>query len=120
VVAEWPGYPPDAALTLGRAVAGAGARKKARRLGIIEERHVEEEKRQHALRPATKPVRLLGIDVPITPTSDGDLRADDRGKPASAASVQCYLERACRPHQHFAQTRATNSARPSAGGNAAI
>jgi hypothetical protein len=44
-------------------VAGAGARKKARRLGIIEEQHLEEEKRQHELRSAIKPVRLLGIDV---------------------------------------------------------
>jgi hypothetical protein len=47
VVAERRGHSPDAALTLGRAVAGAGARKKARRLGITEERHAEAEKRQH-------------------------------------------------------------------------
>ena len=36
MVAEWLGYPPETAVTLGRFVAGSSARAKARRLGMSE------------------------------------------------------------------------------------
>jgi hypothetical protein len=94
VVAERLGHPSDTALTMGRAVADAGARKKARRIGIIDERHLEEEKRQHDLRPEIKPVRLLGINVRMAATADGELRADDGRKPADPAAVERYLAKA--------------------------
>jgi hypothetical protein len=95
VVAERLGHPPDLALTLGQAaVAGAGARAKARRLGIAETKDREADKRDTELRPAIKPVHLLGRDIRLLATEDGELRADDKGKPASADAVRRYLAKA--------------------------
>lgn len=94
VVAERLGHPPDLALTLGQALAGAGARAKARRLGITEERDREAEKRAHELRPAIRPVHLMGRDIRLLATEDGELRADKDGKPADPAAVRRYLQRA--------------------------
>jgi hypothetical protein len=94
VVAERLGHPPDLALTLGQALAGAGARAKARRLGIAEERDREAEKRAHELRPASQPVHLLGRDLRVLATEHGELRADKDGKPADPAAVRRYIARA--------------------------
>jgi len=94
VVAERLGHPPDLALTLGQTLAGAGARAKARRLGISEERDRQAEKREHELRPAIKPVHLLGRDIRILATPDGELRADKDGKPVDPDTVRRYLQRA--------------------------
>jgi hypothetical protein len=89
VVAERLGHEPDAALTLGRAVAGASAQAKARRLGIADERDGEggapDERKTKA-----RTVRLLGRDIAVA--DDG--AALDKGKPASAAGVRTYLSRA--------------------------
>ncbi len=94
IVAERLGHPPDLALTLGQALAGVGARAKARRLGIAEERDREAEKREHELRPAIRPVHLMGRDIRLLATQDGELRADKDGKPADAGAVRRYLQRA--------------------------
>jgi hypothetical protein len=96
VVAERLGYPTDAALTLGRFVAGSSTRAKARRLGIIEEKQEAEEQRVRAaeLKPRRQTVDLLGRDIAVAPADDGTLRAKDDGKPASARSVQTYIARA--------------------------
>lgn len=96
VVAERLGYPPDAALTLGRFVAGSSARAKARSLGITDETQEAAEQREKAaaVKPHRQVVRLLGRDVPVLPADDGTLRADDHGKPASARSVQNYIAKA--------------------------
>lgn len=94
VVAERLGHPPDLALTLGQAVCSTSARAKARRLGIEEERDREEEKRAHELRPAFKPVRLMGKDIRLAATEAGELLAEDKGKPADPAAVRRYLLRA--------------------------
>jgi hypothetical protein len=90
IVAERLGYPPETALTLGCFVAGSSARAKARRLGIIEEAQEAEERRARAaeLKPRRQMIRLLGREIPVLPTADGTLRADDDGKAASAKSVQ--------------------------------
>jgi len=76
VVAERLGYPPEAALTLGRFVAGSSARAKARRLGIIEEKQQAEERhaRAAALKPRRQTVHLLGRDIPVLAAGDGTLR----------------------------------------------
>ncbi len=96
VVAERLGFPTDTALTLGRFVAGSGARAKARSLGIADETQEAAERRERAaaLKPQRQVVRLLGRDVPVVPADDGTLRADDNGQPASARSVQSYVARA--------------------------
>ena len=73
IVAEAQGHPPDLALALGAAVAGAAARAKARRLGIAEE-HGETK---------TKPrdtVHLMGRDI-----APGDQQP---------AATRAYVERA--------------------------
>jgi hypothetical protein len=82
------------ALTLGHAVAGSSARAKARSIGIAEDRDHETQKREHELRPAIKPVRLLGRDVRLAATEAGELLAEDRGKPADPAAVRRYLAKA--------------------------
>ena len=108
VVAERLGHPPDLALTLGQALAGAGARGKARRLGIAEERDRAADKRDAELRPAIEPVRLMGRDIRLLATGDGELRADKDGKPADPGAVRRYLQRAF--GDRLAEVRATMEA----------
>jgi hypothetical protein len=94
VVAERLGHPPDLALTLGHAVAGSSARAKARSIGIADDKDHTAEKREHELRPAFKPVRLLGRDIRLAATEAGELLADDKGKPADPGAVRRYLTKA--------------------------
>ena len=96
VVAERLGHPPETALALGRFVAGASARAKARRLGLADEEEGAEERRVRAAEPGPRreAVRLLGRNVPVTRAEDGTLRVDDGDKPESAKSVRSYLARA--------------------------
>jgi hypothetical protein len=94
VVAERLGHPPDTALTLGQAVAGSSARIKARSIGLTRDPDQAAEKRQIELRPEIKPAFLLGREIRLAATEDGELRADDAGKPASASAVQVYLFKA--------------------------
>ena len=90
VVAERLGHDRDAALTLGRAVAGLNAQAKGRRLGIFEP-PAPAAKRPAGRGAAIPTVPLLGRDVPVARTAAG-VRALDRGRPASPAAVQGYLE----------------------------
>ncbi len=92
IVAERMGYDPDAALTLGKAVAGLNAQSKGRHLGIYEEPEAtKEEKEAHAQQAGkVEHVTLLSRPVPVTDTEHG-LRAVSKGKPISPASVQRYL-----------------------------
>ena len=99
VVAERLGHPPDTALTLGRAAAGASARAKARRLGIADERTGDDDERREAPRghdrkptPA-RSVRLLGREIPVAAAKGGVAVALDKDKPASPSAVGDYLAR---------------------------
>jgi hypothetical protein len=99
VVAERLGYDADAAITLGRVVAGRSARAKARAIGIEAEHEPEDmrevarrEEARHA-RAALRAVRLLGRDIAVIEGPEG-LRAADDGKPASARSARAYVEKA--------------------------
>lgn len=94
VVAERLGHPPDLALTLGHAVAGSSARAKARSIGLTDDKDHDAEKREHELRPAIKPIHLLGRDIRVLATPDGEVLADDRSKPASPDAVRRYLAKA--------------------------
>ena len=94
VVAERLGHPPDLAVTLGQAVAGSSARAKARSIGIADDKDREAEKREHELRPAFKPVRLLGKEIRLAVTEAGELLAEDKGKPADPVAIRRYLLRA--------------------------
>ena len=102
VVAERLGHDPDAAITLGRAVAGSSARVKARAIGL-EEGSREEGAREGAQRPErgraapVRTARLLGRDVPVV-EGKGGLRALDGDRPVSPVPARGYVERAFGEH----------------------
>ena len=93
VVAERLGFDRDAALTLGKSVAGLNAQAKGQRLGIFEK---PEGQPAEAVSKARKPaeqfsVPILGRSVPAMQTPQG-VRATAKGKPLDPGSVQRYLE----------------------------
>ena len=102
VVAERLGYDPDAAITLGRAVAGSSARAKARAIGLERDEHGGGEREDgreaaqraehHRAAPA-RTVHLLGRDVPVMEGKAG-LRALDHDKAAAVGPARAYVERA--------------------------
>jgi hypothetical protein len=92
-VAERLGYDRDAALTLGKSVAGLNAQAKGQRLGIFEQ---PKDQPAEAVSKAHKPaeqfsVPILGRSVPAVQTPQG-VRATAKGKPLDPGSVQRYLE----------------------------
>jgi hypothetical protein len=93
VVAERLGYDREAALTLGKAVAGLNAQSKGRRLGIFGEasgRKAEPEAKPP--RPAEQRiVTVLGRSVPVLNTAEG-IRATERGCPIDPRGVERYLD----------------------------
>jgi hypothetical protein len=93
VVAERLGYDHEAALTLGKVVAGLNAQSKAKRLGIVEDANESkgEERGESAHKDRPETVALLGRQVPVLHTDHG-VRAVSNGKPVSAHSVRRYLE----------------------------
>ncbi len=92
VVAERLGFDPDAALTLGRAVAGLDAYSKGVSLGLFEpSSKAVNEHLQKAKTGATLHVDLLHRAVPIVRTAAG-LRAVSNDRPISSDSVERYLE----------------------------
>jgi hypothetical protein len=93
VVAERLGYDHDAALTLGKSVAGLNAQSKGQRLGIFEKpKDQSSEKASKAHKPAEEfSVPILGRSVPAMHTPQG-VRATAKGKPLDPSGVQRYLE----------------------------
>lgn len=96
IVAERLGHDADAAITLGRAVAGSSARVKARAIGLAEKREDGD------LRDAAKPtprqtVHLLGRDLPVV-ERNGSLYALDHDKPAAPRPAHAYVEKALGEH----------------------
>src|SRR4051794_18552563 len=93
VVAERLGFDRDAALTLGRAVAGSSAHMKGRALGIYEPSEeqpskVAEERREHLKPDEPLGVRLLGRTVPVIRTPDGIRAMEKDFRPASAGILR--------------------------------
>ena len=96
IVAERLGHDADAAITLGRAVAGSSARVKARAIGLEEKR--EDGGAREAAKPAPRQtVHLLGRDLPVV-EQDGSLYALDHGKPAAPHPARAYVEKAFGEH----------------------
>ena len=92
VVAERLGFDPDAALTLGRAVAGLNAHSKRVSLGLFEpSKKAVDEHLQKAKTGTTLHVDLMHRAVPVTSTAEG-LRALSKDRPITPASVERYLE----------------------------
>jgi hypothetical protein len=92
VVAERLGYDHEAALTLGKAVAGLNAQSKGRRLGMFEApKGSQEEREPTALQPGEQfLVSLLHRRVPAISTEQG-VRATVKGQPILPESVRRYL-----------------------------
>jgi len=92
VVAERLGYDHEAALTLGKAVAGLNAYAKGRRLGMCEELKGLPEEREPKARQLGEPflVSLLHRRVPVISTERG-MRATVKGQPIDPESVRRYL-----------------------------
>ncbi len=99
VVAERLGHNPDAAITLGRAVAGSSARIKARAIGLDEGERKEESDAKLKARPSEprQVVHLLGRDVPVIEGKQG-VRALDGDKGAAAGPARAYVEKALGEH----------------------
>ena len=93
VVAERLGYDHQAALTLGKAVAGLNAQSKGRRLGIFDEPEAQLDERKLKARKAIAgfAVPVLGRQVPAVRTAYG-VRATIKGEPIDPQSVRRYLE----------------------------
>jgi hypothetical protein len=93
VVAERLGYDRDAALTLGKAVAGLNAHSKPRRLGMIEDATDHDHERQPRARQPGKPtmVPLLGRQVPAITTAQG-VCAMRHDQPIEPTGVTRYLQ----------------------------
>jgi hypothetical protein len=91
VVAERLGFDPEAALTLGRAVAGLTAQSKGRTLGIYHPR-VEAEENEGKPEPEGElvHVNLMGRAIPSVRVGKS-VRAADKGKPADPEAVRRYL-----------------------------
>jgi hypothetical protein len=93
VVAERLGYDREAALTLGKGVAGLNAQSKGRRLGIFEEHPERKEERAPKKRQPGEEFMavILGRPVPAVDTDQG-VRATIKGQAIDPDSVQRYLE----------------------------
>ncbi len=93
VVAERLGHDKEAALTLGRTLAGLNAQSKGRRLGIFEASAEEGKERKPRVRLPGKelPVPLLGRTIPAVSTRQG-LRATVDGVPVDPDGVRRYLQ----------------------------
>jgi hypothetical protein len=94
VVAERLGFDTDAALTLGKALAGLNAQAKGRSLGIFKPPKLagDQPPRKHGLGEEFW-VDLCGRAIPAKNTADG-VRAVVKDKPIEPGQVRGYLQRA--------------------------
>ncbi len=104
VVAERLGYDHEAALSLGKALAGLNAQSKGRRLGIYKPaERAEGRPPQKARRGEQFSVELLGRPIPATKTGRG-VRAVEGDRPLEPAGVDLVLG----GHSHFYQHNLVN------------
>jgi hypothetical protein len=91
IVAERLGFDPEAALTLGRAVAGYTAQAKGQGLGIYHPKETEERDKEQSPPSGEKVfVGLMGRVLPAVRAASG-VRALAKDKPADPDSVRRYL-----------------------------
>ena len=90
IVAERLGHDREAALTLGKAVAGMNAQAKARRLKLVEPAKEPAAKKKAVRAAPARTVELLGRTVPVAATAKG-LRAVAKGRAEDPAAVERYL-----------------------------
>lgn len=92
VVAERLGYDLDAALSLGKAVAGLNAQSKGRRLGIYQVPTDEDKAKRKPKTSEATIVMLLGRSVSTITTKQG-IRAAIQGETIDPKPVKEYLEK---------------------------
>jgi hypothetical protein len=97
IVAERLGFDHDEALTVGRAVAGLNAQSKGKRLGIFQPHEANLKELRGEQPKDSVSIELLHLAVPVVITPDG-IRALEKGKPTSPASVEKYLASKFGPH----------------------
>lgn len=109
VVAERLGFDRDAAVSIGRVLAGMNAASKAQAIGLYEAREPKPERKRRLPEPeqAGEAVGLMGRLVPIVETGDG-VRAVSDGRPCSADGSHAYL--ASKFGGHLEATRAAMEA----------
>jgi len=90
-VAERLGFDQDAALSLGKAVAGLNAQSKGQRLGIYKPVPQEVKKARTRKRGEEFLIEICGRQVPAINTTDG-VRAVIKNQPIESKSVERYLE----------------------------
>jgi len=96
IVAERLGHDHDAALTLGKMVAGLNAQTKGQRLGIYGKAgakagHAKAAGDLFAPKSRGDAIVLFGREVPVTRTPEG-VRAVEKDKPVDPRAVERYLE----------------------------
>lgn len=91
VVAERLGYEEDAALTLGKALAGLTAQSKGRRLGIYEPKPQAKATADRRVPAERATVHLMGREIPALNTPAG-IRAADKDRPMDPDGVRRYLD----------------------------
>lgn len=98
IVAEHLGHDADAAITLGRAVAGSSARVKARAIGL-EDKESGTRSTAKSAEPATpqRTVHLLGRDISVIERR-GSQFALDGDKAAAPGPARAYVEKAMGEH----------------------
>ena len=96
IVAERLEHDADAAITMGRAVAGSSARVKARAIGL-EEKRKDDGARDAATPTLRQTVHLLGRDLPVV-KQNGSSYALDHGNAASPRPARAYVEKAFGAH----------------------
>ena len=94
VVAEELGHSRATALTLGKAIAGKGAVRKAQAIGLMKKPPEEERQKRANERDeaSDKSIFLMGKSIHMLKTKDG-LFAEENGKPTSPEAVEKYLEK---------------------------
>ena len=99
IVAEHLGHDADAAITLGRAVAGSSARVKARAIGLEEKKESDGHRKARPSEAATprQTIHLLGRDILVTERR-GSRFALDGDKAAAPGPARAYVEKALGEH----------------------
>jgi hypothetical protein len=100
IVAEHLGFDSDAAITLGRAVAGSSARVKARAIGLDEnhkDRNEHDTAKPSGRAISQQTIRLLGRDIPVIEHKETQF-ALDGDRAAAPSPARAYVEKALGEH----------------------
>ncbi len=101
IFAEHLGHDADAAITLGRAVAGSSARVKARAIGLEEKRKESDGRKKARPSEAATPrqtIHLLGRDISVIERRGSQFALDGDKAAAPGPPARAYVEKAMGEH----------------------